>query len=131
MPGALTMSPAGAAQVLVSLDATRALAFSQRSPTLLDQVYASGPLRGQDARTITRIVPSGCGLVGVHTTYREVRVLRRTRTQVTVRARATLQPSTLQCSGTPSATASGARPAMLDIVLVRSGDRYLIASITR
>lgn len=129
--GTSTMAPVTAGQVLATLDAARARAFARRDPSLLAQVYSPGQLRSQDTSMIIKIVPDGCGLVGVHTDYTDVAVTGRARAQVVLHVRAVLRPSTLECAGTPAATAPGAPPTNLTLVLVRYGDRYLIDAITR
>jgi hypothetical protein len=125
------MTPAAAGQVLVALDAIRARAFAQRDPSLLAQVYSAGALRSQDTSMISKIVPKGCGLVGVRTDYTDVVVTSSTAKRIVLSVRAALHPSTLECSGTPSGQAPGEQFTSLRIVLVRSGSHYLIDAITR
>jgi hypothetical protein len=98
---------------------------------VLESVYVRGPLLTQDAALLGRIVPVGCGLVGVHTGYRGVRVIARTTRTVTVAVTATLGASTLQCPDASAVPAAGAPPAALQITLTRSAAGYRISDITR
>ncbi len=119
---------AHAAQVLIALDHQRELAFAQRRVELLGQVYLPGPLLAQDSALLARVVPTGCQLVGVRTTYSAVRATRETGGRIAVTATAVLAPSTLTCGGTRSASAAGAGPTALRIELAPLGDGYRIAS---
>lgn len=132
--GAPAAEPSGvdalAAVALRQLDESRAQAFARRDPALLQRVYVAGPLLAQDTVLLERIVPLGCGLVGVHTRYVGV-AARAVRSGLTVEATAILAPSTLTCRGHRSATAAGAGPARLRIMLVRQDNGYRIASQQR
>lgn len=118
-----------AVRVLAALDAYRQQAFARRDPALLAKMYPPGPLLAQDQALLTRIVPSGCGLLGVHTEYRDAAVTSRTSQRTELRVRAVLQPSTLRCGKTPGASAPGAGPTPLLLVLNRSGSGYLISEV--
>lgn len=122
---------ASATQVLLALDRTRANAFAARDATLLARIYPSGPLLAQDTALLQKLVPVGCGLIGVHTSYRAVHVLSRRPGQTIVQATAELAASALVCAGNPVAKADSSGPARLRITLVRAGTRYLISDITR
>jgi hypothetical protein len=126
-PAASTSSPAGAAALLQSLDRIREQAFARREVSLLARVYVAGPLLDQDTALLRRVVPAGCGLVGVHTTYAAVTVSPASQ-RLVLSTTATLAPSRLSCHRTTSAGAAGERPTRLRIELVRRSDGYRIAS---
>src|SRR5262249_55354834 len=117
--------------VLAALDAIRAAAYARRDPTLLDTVYASATLLARDRAQLLAIVPSGCGLHGVRTTFTPVSVAHRSPTAMTVRARMAITPSRLVCDGTVSGTAPGSRGAVVLLRLVRQGTGYRIAGQRR
>jgi hypothetical protein len=130
----LAATPAGrlvdartAEAVLVRLDALRQQAFGQGNPALLAQVYLPGPLLTQDSIDLERAVPSGCSLLGVHTTYTDVRLAPGASGRTTVIATATLMASTLMCRGAVSGVAEGSEPTTLHIELVAHNAGYLIA----
>lgn len=115
---------------LTALDAVREAAFAQRRPELLAQVYASAQLQSQDAAQIARLVPAGCGLLGVQTTYRDVRLVSAASSaEVIVQASAQLAPSQLRCGAQPSAPTAGVAATPLRIGLVHRGGNYLIDSV--
>jgi hypothetical protein len=126
-----TPSAAAAAAALVQLDALRERAFERRAPLLLNGVYVPGPLLDQDTALLTKIVPSGCGLDGVHTTYSQVNVLSSHGDTLEVSTQATLSQSLLVCAGTAKGTAAGSPATPLRIVLVKKRTGYLISAITR
>lgn len=126
---AASMSSAGASSVLIQLDALRERAYARRSAVLLTGVYEPGALLDEDTASLQRIVPSGCGLEGVHTTYAQVKVTGHHGDEVDVSARATLSTSVLYCNGVAKAQAPGSGPTALNIVLVKSGASYLIRSV--
>jgi hypothetical protein len=128
-PGRSSPMQADFAATLTALDVLRQQAFAQRRPELLSEVYGSADLRAQDAALITQLVPSGCGLLGVRTTYRDVRVVSRSGAGVVLSASAELTPSTLQCGATSSGSAAGLPSTPIRIGLTRSGPSYLITSI--
>jgi hypothetical protein len=112
---------------LARLDALRTRAFAQRKPELLRQMYVPGPLLTADAALLTRIVPPGCGLTGVRTTYSALRVAPRGPGAV-ITATARLTPSRLLCAGRSHGTAAGAGPARLRVELVRTAAGLRIAA---
>jgi hypothetical protein len=129
-----TSGPADASAVsavLARLDTRRQRAFATRDVGLLGQVYVPGPLLSQDTALLEHLVPAGCGLVGVHTSYRHVRTTARERGQIEAAVSATMADSSLTCSGSASRRAPGYGPAELHIVLDRHGSGYLIAAIRR
>jgi hypothetical protein len=111
---------------LAALDALRQQAFAERRPDLLTRVYASAALRQQDATLIDQLVPSGCGLLGVRTDYRDVRIVSASADAAELSASAVLSPSTLRCRGQESGTAAGLPATGIRISLVRGGDGFLI-----
>lgn len=116
---------------LVRLDAVRERAFAQRAPALLAQVYRSAALIEQDAELVRSLVPPGCGLIGLRTSYRDVTVANSAGDRAEVRTRVTLAPSALVCRGRTQARAPGLGPTTLHIVLVRDGAGYRIAGQRR
>jgi eukaryotic-like serine/threonine-protein kinase len=112
---------------LVTLAHARELAFAERNPALLAQVYLPGPLLQADAALLARIVPSGCGLVGAHTTYRDIAV-GGTEDHPVITTTATLSPSRLMCAGSQAASAPGVGPTGLRIELVHTAAGYRIAA---
>lgn len=116
--------------VLDALDATRARAFANRDTGLLADVYVPGALRRADAVALLRLVPAGCGLYGVRTTYSAVRAtLSGTRTVLIATAR--LPVTRLTCHGKVRATARGTPPTALRLELVRTGAGPRIAGMLR
>ncbi len=113
----------------IGLDATRERAFAQRRPELLDDVYASTSLRDQDAQLIDKLIPEGCGLLGVRTTYSDIHPVSMVPTTVVLTARASLAASTLECGSITSATAPAVPSTGLRITLVRGGGGYLISAL--
>lgn len=116
--------------VLQQLDALRERAFARRAPLLLTGVYAPGPLLDEDTATLERIVPSGCGLEGVATTYSNVVVRAQNATSVSIDARAKLAQSVLFCNGVAKAKAAGSGPTTLHMTFSRSGSTFLITAVT-
>jgi eukaryotic-like serine/threonine-protein kinase len=118
---------------LASLDAVRAAAFATRDPALLRRVYLPGRLLETDVALLNQLVPAGCGLAGAHTSYTGVHAEVRG-DRVVVSVTATLRPSQLVCGGRTRATAAGAGPTRLQLVLertsagVRIGDQRLVSS---
>ncbi len=117
-----------ALRVLEQLDAERSAAFAARDPGLLRHVYAEPGLRARDAALLIDVVPVGCGLRGVHTSFTAVRVVGHDADVVRVRARAVLASSTLVCGTTRAGSAPGAGPSALRIELTRTDGGYRIAS---
>ncbi len=109
------------------LDAVRGEAFARRDPGRLRRVYTPGPLLRADTRLLDRLVPEGCVLVGVRTTYTGARAHPAGRSVIlTVSAR--LAPSRLICSGRVRAGAAGTGPVALRVELVRTADGPRIAA---
>jgi hypothetical protein len=97
---------------------------------LLTGVYPSGALLTQDTQLLERLVPSGCGLQGVKTTYTNVKIVSRAAESVVVSATATLTQSMLICDGAATARAPGAGPSSLQLTLSWRKSGYLIAGIS-
>ena len=128
-PPALTADQAAAA--LTGLDALRQQAFAKRIPLLLTGVYPTGALLNSDTRLLEQLVPAGCGLQGVQTTYGQVRVAGQGDGTVVVTANAALHESYLVCDGKITAKAPGTPAQALRITLVWRGNCYLISDIVR
>jgi hypothetical protein len=124
------LTPADVQTVLVQLDALRERAFARRAPLLLTGVYTPGPLLDEDTASLERIVPSGCGLEGVRTTYSNVVIHAQDATSISIDVRATLAQSVLFCNGTAKAKAAGSGPSTLHMTLSRSGSTFLISAVT-
>jgi hypothetical protein len=114
---------------LAALDALRQQAFAERRPELLERVYSTVSLREQDAELIGRLVPAGCGLMGVHTIYRNVRAESVSADGAELTASAVLTPSTLRCGTATTASAPGLTSTPMRISLARTGQGYLIAQV--
>ncbi|WP_375483551.1 protein kinase [uncultured Jatrophihabitans sp.] len=99
-----------------ALDAVRARAFAARRPELLRTVYAAPSLLRADSALLMRIVPSGCGLRGVRTAYRDVRVTT-SGGRAVVTASAALPASTLVCDGVVRGRAPAVVPTRIRMTL--------------
>jgi serine/threonine protein kinase len=117
--------------VLAGLDAIRSTAFAHRDPGALASIYASPALLARDQALLTSIVPTGCGLHGVHTRFSGLVVTERTVDRIRLEVREALDRSTLVCAGTPSGQAGATRAMTLRMDLVRSGATYRIAAQER
>ncbi|MDP9094305.1 MAG: hypothetical protein M3N95_15570, partial [Actinomycetota bacterium] len=126
VPTAATAAAADANNVLIQLDTLREQAFARRAPLLLTAVYEPGVLLDEDTALLGRIVPPGCGLEGVHTSYSDVQIAGLSDSEIDVTVLATLSPSVLICNGIAKATATGSGPSALHMVLIRSGGHFLI-----
>jgi hypothetical protein len=124
------LDTAGVSAVLIRLDQRREQAFAERDPSQLAGVYVPGPLLRQDTTLLRQIVPKGCGLMGVQTTYADVRILTSTADKATIDVNATLSDSLLSCGGSPRGRAPGSGPSPLHIALTWHGTDYLISAIT-
>ncbi len=102
---------------IAALDALRGRAFAERRPDLLREVYASAALLQADTALLLRIVPTGCGLHGVRTTYQGVQVTVGAG-RVIVTAAATLPTTALVCSGSTRGQAAGVGPTRMRLTLV-------------
>lgn len=122
-------SDPGAVATLQRLDDLRSVAFARRDASLLARVYGSPVLLARDRALLLAIVPPGCGLRGVHTTFSAAAVTSRTADAVTVTARTRVSPSALVCHGTADAAALGSRPETVTIQLVRVAGDYRIGRL--
>jgi hypothetical protein len=111
--------------VLVALDHARSRAYARRDPALLTRVYSSALLLARDRDRLLTIVPRGCGLTGLHTTFSEVRA-QRLGTRTRVHARVAVQAATLACRGAPSEPARSGSPTAMTIDLRHTADGYRI-----
>jgi hypothetical protein len=145
-------------RILAGLAAVREQAYAQRRPDLLAGVYASSALLATDIRQLYRSVPTGCGLLGVRTTYRDLRpsspagpapatqtgpapatetgAAPATRTgpaprSVPVTATAVLPPAILSCQGAVRGHTRPIDPIRLRLVLTDRGDGWRITSEQR
>ncbi|PZS35370.1 MAG: serine/threonine protein kinase [Pseudonocardiales bacterium] len=130
-PTVAALDAKSARTTLIQLDKLRQQAFAGRNPKLLARVYAAGPLLAQDTALLNQLIPTGCRLLGVHTTYDQVQVTARGGGRVQIAVRATLAESLLVCDGTAEGRAAGSGPATLYIELAPHGAGYLIAGIKR
>jgi serine/threonine protein kinase len=119
-------SDAELSRTLAELDLVRQEAFAQRRPDLLDQLYSSADLRARDTATILGLVPSGCGLIGVRTTYTQVHRVSGDSESVVLNASAELAPSTLRCGIDVMGSADGLGSTALQITLVPATAGYRI-----
>ena len=111
--------------VLIALDHARSQAYARRAPALLTRVYSSALLLARDRDRLLTIVPRGCGLTGLHTTFSNVRAQRlgpRTR----VHARVAVHAATLACRGAPREPAVAGSPTTMTIDLRHTADGYRI-----
>lgn len=125
------LTVATAALQLRQLDALRQQAFARRAPVLLTGVYLPGDLLSQDTMTLQRLVPQGCGMDNVRTTYAAVSLVSRNDRSAIVVARASLSPSVLVCGGVAKGQAAGWGPVTLRITLQWRGSGYVIAAVQR
>ena len=94
-----------------------------RCPDLLAAVYSSPTLLATDARQLYRSVPAGCGLLGVRTSYRELRLSSPVDPRsVPVTATAVLPTAVLSCQGAVRGHTRSTDPIRLRMVLTEHGD---------
>jgi eukaryotic-like serine/threonine-protein kinase len=128
-PSAGPLDAAGAERVLTRLDALRSRALAARDPQPLAEVYSSGALLARDQALVGALVPPGCGLRGVRTAYRDLRIASASRTSLTLTVTASLRRSTLVCGGTAAGHAAGRQPTRLALTLTRSAAGWRIAEL--
>jgi serine/threonine protein kinase len=116
------------AAVLAQLDSMRESAYANARVDLLSQVYAPGPLLAQDSAQLLRAVPSPCTMIGLRTSYADVKVEQRTATGATVTVQAALASASLVCSGKPSGSIAAQGPTKLRIELAEHGNLYWISA---
>ncbi len=112
--------------LLDALDLRRAQAYAERQPALLRQVYRSADLLTQDTAQLARWVPVGCRLTGLHTSYRQPRVLFEGAGQLRVQVTASLAAGSLNCPGRPSSRTPPVGPVELALTLHSDGAGYRI-----
>jgi hypothetical protein len=120
--------PAGWPAALAKLDARRARAFATRDLRLLHRVYVAGPLLRADTAELTRLVPSGCGLVGAHTRFSSLRVSDHGSWAV-IHAVARVPSSDLRCAGTTTAHGAATRAQELRLTLVGTARGVRISAV--
>jgi hypothetical protein len=125
---ARALAPAQALAVLSAVDGTRSRAYATRNPALLAAVYASANLLARDRAQLLAIVPTGCGLQGLHTRFSRLALTSASADRARLRVTATLAPAGLVCAGTASGATPAARPTALVVDLVRVGTTYRIAA---
>jgi hypothetical protein len=126
MPVPIAQPPSVRA-VLVALDSMRSRAFAIRRPGALRDVYASAGLLAEDQALLTTIVPPGCGLLGVHTRFRDVVVVARSPGEIRLRVRTRVRASRLVCAGTLTGRSAAGPVIVVRMYLVRRDGHYLIA----
>ena len=122
------------AAVLAALDAVRERAFALRRPDLLVGVYASPALLAADTAQLLGSVPAGCSLVGVRTSYRDLRPVSQaergtgTGREASVTVTAALPAATLSCAGAAPRATRPVGPTKLRLVLADDGRSWRINS---
>jgi hypothetical protein len=126
--GAPVLDSTAAQRELARLAQLREEAFAQRSASLLSAVYPSGALLSQDVALLTRVVPPGCALIGVHTSYSDVRIAAATAGHAVILTNATLTPSQLRCAHRGPVAAPGRGPTRLRIELQSTAGAYRVTN---
>jgi hypothetical protein len=114
--------PAGATawtEALRRLDDRRAAAFATGDPALLDAVYSAPDLLERDVALLRQLVPAGCRLTGVRTSFDAVAVAPRGETSAVVLATARIAPSARTCGGSRT-TVPGVARTRLRFELIRT-----------
>jgi hypothetical protein len=124
-------TPSQIRAILARLDAARGLAYARRDPRLLVRVYASARLVQRDRSRLRTLVPSGCALRGLHSTFESVRVTGRTPSVVHLQAQVAVAAARLTCAGMSASPVRGSSPVPLSMTLVRRSGRWLIAADQR
>jgi hypothetical protein len=114
------LQPAELLHALASLDAVRAQAFAQRRPELLTAVYASKALLAADTTELNGMVPAGCQLPGLHSSYRQLSTRSSGPGTATVRVLASLPAAQLHCSGRVAGRTQPVAPQWLDVTLIQT-----------
>lgn len=127
-PGLRSSAAPPLAAVLANLDEVRAQAFAAGDGAPLDRVYLPGPLLDEDRALLRRMVPAGCGLHDMRTSFEDVRLLGRTAGRTAVLADATLSAGQLICGGGQPTSIPGTPRTVLHIELAEDGAGYRIAS---
>jgi hypothetical protein len=120
---------AAALRVLARLDALRDSAFAARDPQPLSRVYGSVALLARDKAMLGSLVPPGCGLRGVRTSYRDLRIVTADRTSIALTVIARVAPSRLVCGGNDAGNAASTPPTRLALTLARAAPGWQIAAL--
>jgi hypothetical protein len=123
-----SQAPVAEPAVLRELADRRAAAFALNRPQLLAGVYQSPALLAQDIDQLGSRVPAGCGLTGLRTSYRDVRVISAGQQRLELRVTASQPPAALVCAGVVRSRMLPATPTRLALILVRVGAGFRIAS---
>jgi hypothetical protein len=94
-------------------------------------VYASTALLSADEATLRSLVPAGCALRGVRTSYADVRTRPAGTERAAVTATVRVAASVLDCPGQLPRTAVAAGPTRLRIELVRTFAGIRIVRVSR
>lgn len=108
-PGARA-SAAVAIGALKHLDALRTDAFGRRDPHVLSAVYDSRLLLDQDVAQLERLVPVGCGLIGLRTRFSSLAVSASTTSRIELQVDEAVSPARRACplrTLTPASDAAG------------------------
>lgn len=124
------VDPTDPAGILAALDRRRSQAYASRQPALLAGVYRSPSLLAQDTAQLTSTVPTGCQLVGLHTSYQQLSVVA-TDNRLQLQVTATVTGGALTCNGTLLRRTPAAPPVRLAILLTNAGGGFLVAGESR
>jgi hypothetical protein len=113
---------------LDALARVRSYAYQKRMPSLLHNVYDSADLERADAAMLARLVPVGCALFGLNTSFSDISVLAYSPRSMTVQASTALSPTTLVCAGAVTGRSAASGPRRMVVVLNRVGGRLEVGS---
>jgi serine/threonine protein kinase len=127
---------------LQHLDALRTDAFRRRDAHALTAVYDSAALLGEDVAQLGRLVPVGCGLIGLKTQFGAPQLSVSTTSRIELQVDETVFPARLACpavaptlsghhedlSTASDNPAPGGGTSRMAIVLVRSGAGWRISA---
>lgn len=115
---------------LSELDTHRERAFAAGDPRELSEVYLEGSLLDQDVQALRRVVPAGCALTGLRTSYRVLQARTLDASTVDVAAHASLSPAVLRCGGTVRQRSAPRTADNMHIRLVLTRDGYRISALS-
>ncbi len=130
MPSRPASASSPVQSVLAALDRAREAAYARRDPSLLAQVYSSPVLLARDRERMLALVPRGCVLTGLRSTFAGVRTVRAGR-RMRVHARVRVRADALVCRGATREHTAAARPAAMTIELRRTPAGYRITAERR